>query len=490
MSMPLSTVGPLRAGLLVVLGLMFAAATHAQQSREHSGEDLLRLKNGREFRGRLVEENEKSVTFVFRGSEIVLPKRLVKTIERGERRKIAKKAEVAKKKVLSAGDRVEERDDYYFVYYRGRRVGWREVRINRTDSEGQRSGYSFNAHTVFLKRDGKEELDLRVTESIDRDLRPKNVNVLERSEEFNDIRSAIVDRGHLKLRHGAGANRKENEVLFAAETELLMPLLRRLADASHFPEKGKEFKVFDSVTERFMRVQTQREVRKEWVGGKHQFVTVWKLTAGDRDWEIWFDGLGSIVREELGGPHMIAVRADRESVLAFAKGEKDFGDPQLSLEYEDVPLGFRLVRPNLTWAYELPTPGAGVSITLTNPTLQASADFFALDQVGREIEPETFLLDLLERLKRKLDDPKLLYQKPDAVGGRRGIRFEMRGRRRDVDLRTIGAVCTNAGRAYAVLLAAPEFRFREAQPQLERVLSSFEVLGRTDAVPSPKPDVD
>jgi hypothetical protein len=473
-------------GILAIAGVLLAATIHAQEGREHSGEDLLRLKNGREFRGRLVEENAKSVTFVFRGSEIVLPKRLVKTIERAERRVVAKKAAVAKEKILTAGDRLEERDDYYFVYYRGRRVGWREVRVAKTASEGHRSGYKFDARTVFLKRDGGEELDLRVTESIDRDLRPRQASVLERSEDFNDIRSAQVDRGHLKIKHGAGADLVENEVLFAAETELLMPLLRRLADSSHFPEKGKEFKVYDSVAEQFLRVHARREIRKEWVASKHQFVTVWKLRAGDRDWEIWFDGHGSIVREELGGPHMIAVRADQKSVLAFAKGEKDFGDPQLSLEYEDVPLGFRLVRPNLTWSYELPEKGEGVAISMLNPTLQASADIFALDQVGREVEPETFLLDLLERLNRKLDDAKLLYQKPEAIGGRRGIRFEMKGRRRDVEIRTIGAVCTNAGRAYAILLAAPEFRFRDAAGQLERVLASFEVLGRVDAAPGPE----
>ncbi|MEZ6196964.1 MAG: hypothetical protein R3F20_14755 [Planctomycetota bacterium] len=469
---------------LALVGLILAATASAQTDREVSGDDVLRLKNGREFKGRLVGEDDKQVTFVFRGSEIVLPKRLVKELIRGERKEVEEKAEEATRKLLTSGDRYEERTDLYYVYYRGRRVGWREVKIAKTGDPAD-PGYAFEARTVFRKKDGSDELDLRVRESVGRDLRPRTVSVLEKSDDYNEIRNAAVESGHLKLTHGAGANVEENEVLFAEETELLMPLLRRLADSSHFPEKGKTFKVFDSVEERFVRVHAIREVRKEWVAGKHQFLTIWRLSAGERAWEIWFDGRGSVVREELGGPHMVAVRAEADKVAAFARGEDDGGDPQLSLDYEDVPLGFRIVRPNLTWSFEIPEPGASTAISLVNPTLQASADVFAMSQVGREVEPETFLLDLLERLGRKSEDAKVLYQKPEAIGGRRGIRFEMQSRRRDVELRTIGAVCTNAGRAYAILLAVPEFRFRDARPQLEQILAAFEVLGRTENVEPP-----
>ena len=109
---------------ICVLGL-FALGAAAQDLRDHSGEDVLLLKNGREFQGRLVEQNAESVTFMFRGSEIILPARLVKEVKRGERQLIEKAAAEEPSKILSAGDRFDERNDLYYVYYRGRRVGWR-----------------------------------------------------------------------------------------------------------------------------------------------------------------------------------------------------------------------------------------------------------------------------------------------------------------------------------------------------------------------------
>src|SRR6185436_19183213 len=133
----------------------------------------------------------------------------------------------------------------------------------------------------------------------------------------------------------------------------------------------------------------QRSLRKEIVAGKHQFVTVWKVTCGERTWEVWVDGWGGVVREELGSPGMVAMRAPADSVLAYSRGEKAAdGASDLSLAYENVPSSFKIERPNLTWSFELPDDVGPHTISIVNPTLQSSVDVMVLDHVGAETETE------------------------------------------------------------------------------------------------------
>ncbi|MEE9394750.1 MAG: hypothetical protein V3W41_19835 [Planctomycetota bacterium] len=468
--------------LATLSGGLVLEASAQRSDIDPKKQDVLKLKNGREFRGRLIAEDAKSITFEFRGSEIVLPARLVKKIIRGERRAVEANAEKPQKNMGSANGRHEEREEHYFVYYRGRRVGWRQSTLRRA-TEGNDRGYRFDARTVFLRGDGQNDVDLQVSEFVDRDLRPRIVSVNEQSQNFSELRHGVVTAGHLKIKRGSGTTMEESEILFTRDTELLMPLLRRLGDASHFPAKGKSFKVFDPVDQRFIRVRARRESRKEVVANKHQYVTVWKLESGPRHWEVWFDGYGGIIREELGSPHMVAVRAKKDLVMAYSRGEGKGGDPELSLEYENTPLGFRLVRPNLTWSFDFPSDEGAVVTTLVNPTLQASVDVICLEKVGVETEAETILMDLLNRMRRHAGDAKVLYQKKALVGGCEGLRFEIQAERKEVQIQTVGVVCRHRGKAYAMLLAAPRFRWKDAQPQLERILGSFEIIGATAPEP-------
>ena len=206
-------------------------------------------------------------------------------------------------------------------------------------------------------------------------------------------------------------------------------------------------------------------------------MTVWKLTSGERVWEIWVDGWGGIVREELGSPGMVAMRAPAEGVLAFSRGEKaPDGDSDLSLSYENVPQQFRLDRPNLTWSFEFPDDVGARALTLLNPTLQASVDVIVVDAIGRETESETVVLDVLRRMDRGAKEQTVAYQKPEKVGGIEGVVFESTADRKGVAVKTIGAVTVAGGRSYTLLCAAPMHRFNEALPSFERILKSFEVL--------------
>ncbi len=325
-------------------------------------------------------------------------------------------------------------------------------------------------------------MDLNVSEFVDSDLRPVSLTTIESSEDFGEQTAGLIDKGHLTLRLGLGESQKRREILFSEETEFLQPLMRRLADMSHFSEAGETFKVFDSLRGVFIMVHASRGLRKEIVAGRHQFVTVWKFTQGKRVWEIWIDGYGGVVREELGGTHMVALRAKPEAVLAYSRGEANDGDgADLTLEYENVPEKFSLTRPNLTWSFEFPEFDSPVAITLINPTLQASADVIVLDHVEAGTAPESLALDLMARMNERSSDHNILFQQTGKLGGAQGIKFESTAERKGTLIRTIGAITVANDKAYAVLLAAPSFSFEKVRGQLERILNSFQIKdGKTD----------
>ncbi len=455
---------------VVALGGLLSAQTDDRKKTEY---DVVHLRNGQEIVGHVVAESDDDVTILFRGGEMVVPRRLVKEIVRAERREVEKKA---LENSVNLG-RYEDRDEYYFLFYRGKRVGWRSTTL-APDQEGERTGYRFSSRTVFLKEDGSLDMDIKVNEFVDPNLRPLSLISSEESGGHSTISSGVVDRGHLELAVGVGADQRRREILFSEDTQFLRSLIRQLADASHFPEKGRSYKVYDSVRGAFVRVHATRSLRKEIVGGKHQFITVWRFDQGKRSFEVWIDGYGGIVREELGGPHMVAMRADPDKVTAYASGEDRDGEGvELSLEYENVPSGFALARPNLTWSFEFPEVESPVAITLLNPTLQASADAIVLDRVGEELACETIAMDLMARMERRSADFRVVWQKPETVGGVPGIAFECEASHKGSRLRTLGAVAVHAGKGYALLLAAPTHRFEEARAQLERILLSFEVKG-------------
>jgi len=318
------------------------------------------------------------------------------------------------------------------------------------------------------------DLNLGVDEFVDQDLHPVETSVSEISPGFSNLTRGNVEKGHLHLNVVGAKDSNSSEIIFSRDTEFGLPLLRRLADVTHFPDAGEIVKVYDSLRRRFVRVHATRSLRKEIVSGRHQFVTVWKFDNRDRSWEVWVDGYGGVVREELGGPHMVALRADADAVAAYARGEgDDDGMFDLSLEYENIPQAFSLARPNLSWSVELPEEEGPLNITLLNPTLQASVDVVVIENIESALEPESIVLDLLDRMRRKCPDLEILYQQPRDVGGVKGVRFETIGQRKGTELRTIGIVTVNRNKAYALMAAAPVFRFKEAREQMERILKSF-----------------
>lgn len=453
--------------LCLLSSILWAQAEEPKSGPEF---DVIKLRNGQELIGKIVKEAETTVTVEFRGGEIRLPRLRIKEIIRADKSVIQK----AIKNRINMG-RFEERDEFYFVYYRGRRVGWRHKSI-RVDSVKDHQGYRFNTRTVYLKDGHEVDMDLQTSEFVDHQLRPLTVVTSENGGGFSSLTRGSVQKGQLKIVSTQTGKREVNAIFFKEGTDFFQPLMRRLADMTHFPDRGETYKIYNSVQKRFERLHASRSLRKEIVAGKHQFVTVWKFKRHERVVELWIDGYGGVVREEIGGPHMVALRAHKDAVMKYSNGEApEEDDVDLSLEYENVPSGFSLSRPNLTWSFEFPEFDSPVAITLLNPALQSSVDVVVLDRVDKSLAEESVVLDLLSRMKRNCENAEILYQRPDPLAGYEGLRFEIQANRKGTYLRTIGVVTVHDGKGYVLLLAAPSARFDKAKPQFERIIESFQV---------------
>jgi hypothetical protein len=366
----------------------------------------------------------------------------------------------------------------YFIYYRGRCVGWRHSTLRPEIIAGVTT-HSFLSRTVFRDAKGETELDIRVIESVGPALRPRKISLQEEGPGFSTLSVGEIADGQLSIRRSPG-KQAERVILFRPEVELTSPLLRRLADMTHFPAEGRTFRTYDTLNGEFHDVLARRSLRKEIVAGSHQLVTVWRFSTGIRRWEVWVDTHGGIVREELGGAHMVALRAPSEEVLAWSRGETSIAaNPDLCLGYENKLRGFSLSRPNLSWSFEFPEADSPHAITLVEPALQASLNVVVLEGLSEGHAPETVVMDLLGRWEHGAESVALEYQKPSTLGDQPGIRVAATMKRKGVFIRTVADVCNAEGRAFVVLRSAPLSRYHEVRDAFERIDRSLKLHLKT-----------
>lgn len=454
--------------ILLVLSLQGAGFSQTETPDSKPAKaDIIYFRNGQEIEGRITSENETHVTIEFRGGEIVLPRRRIERIVLGPRVEAAEKQQSS-----DIGTELPSRDEMYFIYYRGKCVGWRQSTLQSVVASGKRQ-HQFHSRTVFRDADGNVDLDVQVSESIDAALQPLRASVVQSGPDFSSSSVGDIRDGHMKLRRSPDKS-PGVEILFGEDVELTGPLMRTLADRTHFPSKGETYRSYDILTGEFRRLHATRTLRSEIVAGRHQLVTVWKLRNGTREWEMWVDTRGGIVREELGGAHMVALRAPAEAVLAWSRGEASQpSHPDLKLAYENEMRGFELARPNLSWSFEFPEADSPHAITLVEPALQATVDVVVLDDQKGGVAAEGVVLDLLGRWERSAEDVLVEFQEPRPVGELKGIRVSATMRRKGVRIRTHADVCRSETRAYIILSSAPTSRFHEAEDAFSRIRRSL-----------------
>jgi hypothetical protein len=450
---------------LVIVALSLAASAQ---------EDVLKLKSGARFEGRIVAETERTITVQFPGGNMEIKRDLIAEIIRGGT--AARGGEAVDSAPLLAGlTRFRDSDEWFFLYQAGRRVGWRTV-TTRREVRRDVAGYVRRDRIVFTAQNGgPAEVDLNLMEFVDAELKP-----LELQQRLSAGASSRLVEGarsgeHLRLVDRGGGQSVERLALFREGVELPGFLLRRLA-VSPVPEGGyPTYQVFDPRELEFADLGVQRRLERVNLRGQVLDVLIFRRSTPAGALETWFDLSGRAVREEIGSRSLVAIAAEQKQVEAFWAGDRTTGPDDLGLTVACDDSGLRLDRPDLSWDVQPGNLDKNLLTSLIKASSRATVEVFEVKAKGRALTEESAAYEILGRLQKNCEGFKLEGPTPQTIGQSEGLRFTVDCKRRESTLRTLGFIIPRERRVFVVLCAAPTERYAEVHPSFLRILQSIKV---------------
>jgi hypothetical protein len=448
-------------------------------------EDLLKLKTGGKFQGKIVAETEKTVTVQFPGGIMEIKRELISEIVRGAVM-TGSSDRIDAAPLLAGLTRFPDADEWFFLYQGGRRVGWRQISTRR-EVRRDVAGYVRRDRLVFTAPNGgPPDVDLNLMEFVDAELKP-----IELQQRLSAGASTRLVEGtrtgeHLRLVDKGGGQSVERLALFREGVELPGFLLRRLA-VSPVPEGGyPAFQVFDPRDLDFARIDVSRRLERVNLRGQVMDVLIFRRAAPSGPLETWFDLAGHPVREEIGSRGLVAIAADQKQVEAFSAGHRTTGLDDLGLTVACDDSGLRLERPDLSWEVQPGDTGKNLLTSLIKASGRATVEVFEVKASGRALTQEAAAFEILGRMQKNCDGFKLEGPTAETIGQSEGLRFSVDCKRRDSTLKTLGFIIPRDHRVFVVLCAAPSEKYADAHPSFLRILQSLKV----EKEEAPPPSVD
>ena len=455
-------IGNLRPGLFALLLLLVTAGLS-------SAGDTIRFKNGRSLSGRIVAEDGESVTLeIDGGGKLTVPRRDI--------------AEIVRETAGSGGGEAEStggavRAEHFLVWSGTRRLGTRSLWVRKNDA----GGYVLEEESTFLDAEGKEEVRVRIVETVTAALEPVEILYREIAVGGQTVRHGVVRGGALHLSVSAPGGKRESTL--AMPDGVRFPLAaREFAVRERERLKGAwEVKVFDPREENFYlyRFESAGTRRVDWEGAVTEVSVLVRHRASRAPEEIWIDAAGATLSEELNGPEVVAVRTTRERIDSLLSGE----DVATSAEERRVrPLhvnrdvGFQVRKPTLSWTFEPGKPGGRQVLTISNLRWFAYVDIIVLP-----LEPEGGLLsslavDMEKRFEGASENFKKLSEGFLEVGGEKAVRIVASSRNRGEELQSWLVGVLHGGRTWLIAMACPKAYWTGAEPEFQKILDGFEFL--------------
>jgi hypothetical protein len=436
-------------------------------------DDVLKLKGGAKFEGKIVGENEKTVTIQFPGGTMEIRRDRIAEIQRARREGGAEAPDPAP--VLAGLTRFRDADEWFFLYQGGRRVGWRTIETRREIRRGV-AGYVRRDRLVFTPAaGGQPEVDLSLMEFVDAELNP--LELQQRMSAGATIRyvEGTRDGDQLKLVERAGGKTSERLALFRSGIELPGFLLRRLAVAP-VPQGGyPDFRLFDPRDLEFAEIGLSRTMERVNIHGQVLDVVIFRRKTATGVLETWIDLAGRTVREEIGSRTLVAVSADRPRVEAFAAGDPKAGADDLGLTVSCDEAGVRLDRPDLSWELQPGAPEKNLLAGLVRAASRATVEIFEVKPKHGVVTEESAAWEVLGRLQKSCDGFVIDGPTPQTIGQCEGLRFTVECKRRDARLKTLGFIIPRDRRIFVVLCAAPTEKYADVHASFLRIMQSFRI---------------
>ena len=434
-------------------------------------EDVIFLENGREIRGRIVDERPDSVKIDIGAGKLTFKRNQIREVRREP---------VAAAAAPAAGpdlvtDPATRREETSLLYTDGERTGTRVFRATKLPD-----GFLFEEELRILDAAGALKLDLRTLERADLQLLPLSFQVRESdgAAEHRTV-SGEMRGGRLWLVTAKDGEKVKRD--FAVEDGTRFPFAAR----ELFLRDGKAlggvldlpvYDLRDGVVRAFSyREGGTRPVRLE--GRSLQARVVVRRRGTELVEREWIEADGTAVLAELNGPKTLAVGTTKKAVERLREGDADRvtgADSAARTQYVDKERGWRIGKPDPTWTFEKPeVAGTGALLVVRNDPLFSTVDVMTDPDAPKTVKVEA-AAEALQRLCRAVaPDFKVVKDGWRGEDGARIYWMEATATTKGEATRTLARVLVHEGRVYRLLAACPAGAFEMLRGDLEKVLDSF-----------------
>lgn len=436
-------------------------------------EDVLVLENGREARGRIVDESESGVNLEIGGGTMFYPKRLIKEVRRGV---ADNKAAATAAGADPVPDASQVREEFSLLYRDGRRAGTRVVRAVKTQT-----GYRFEEETMLLDDAGAPREEQRITEYADAEFRPLTMQVRRSGKDLDaTLVAAEVRGGRVFVTTTQKGDKKQRD--------------EAVPDGGRFPFGAREkflresksiggrlaAPVLDAKSMTWLATVYAEDGRKLLLEkGATADLRVVLRKSGEVTEHEWVDDQFRAHMSELEGEVLRAMACDGDAVTRVRKGDTERvtgPDSSAKTRYVDAAEGWQIGKPDPSWTFEAPaTKTGGTLLSIRNTPLFASVDVLCDGAAARDMTPER-AAETLKRVCRSIaPDFAVVSEGWRGEGAARVYWCEATATTKGEKTRTLANVLIRKGRVYRLLAACPDGAYVAAKPEFEKILASFAV---------------
>jgi len=436
-----------------------------------SAEDVVVLTNGREARGKIVEETPEGVKLDVGAGRMFYPRAMVREVRRGSTEETPKTAGPD----AASAPAPETREDYALLYDDGRRVGTRTLRTSKTPG-----GFKFDEELVSFDDKGAPAARVYVTERCDAEFLPVSFQIRETKGEADQTLSiGEVRGGRLYLTTVKKGDKTLRDDALPAPTARFPLAARELFLRGSAQLGGKlEVAVYDAKDELWRKTSYCESGAKQIdEDGKLVALRVVTRRRGDVVEREWIDAALGVHMAELAGERLRALGSTMDVVARVKKGDTERATGPSSAaktRYADPDAGFRIGKPDPSWTFEAPAlSGGGALISVRNAPLFASVDVLK-DVAAPDGDAVDRAVDSFKRWSRAFA-PDFQIVKDGFVGDGAAKSYwcEATATTKGEKTKTLARVVVAKHGTFRVLAACPEGAFEALRPELEKIASSF-----------------
>lgn len=442
---------------LLVLALSAAA----------SAEDVIVLDNGREARGKILEETEAGVKLDIGGGKMFYPRSKIREVRHGAE-------ETEPGQTGPEAPAAESREEGALLYEDGRRAGTRVLRTARTPE-----GWRFEEELVLFDEKGAPEIEVRTTERDDASFQPLAFQVRESAgDKGHRMVVGEVRSGRLHVTVSTNGDRKSQDAALPEGARLQFAAREVFLRDTKALGGKLELSVYVLREAAWRRTVYSEGGRKPLdADGKALEVRVIVRTAGDVVEHEWIDERLATRMAELSGEKLRALASTLDVVSRMKRGdtERALGpDSAARTTYADPEGGWRIGKPDPSWTFEPPAvKGAGALLVVRNAPLFATVDVLRDPAASPGVTLER-ASESLQRLCRTIA-PDFRVEK-DGFFGEGASRYywlEATATTKGERTRTLARIVVKDGKVWRLLAACPERAFEGLRVDFEKILGSF-----------------